>query len=337
MDKKTGPMAYLLFFTGLVCIAFLFFFGFITLREIDKTKKDLQAPMEQMLKEKQELEQALSAYTNIVEKKEASVKYAQQKAATYSQGNTRERAPQTQEQQPKVSVFDEADSGDDDELTGYPTLASAQSNGHIVGIDPGHQSEKVDMSASEPLGPGSSQMKAKATSGTQGYYTGVPEYRLNLDISLLLQEELKKRGYQVILTRTDNDTAISNKERAQLVSEQGADIYVRIHANGDDSHTATGALAISPSSQNPYVSDLFESSDRLSQCILNAYCETTGFANLGVIYQDNMTGINWSTVPVTILEMGFMTNESDDTRMNDSSFRTLMVQGIADGIDDYFA
>lgn len=337
MDKKTGPMAYLLFFTGLVCIAFLFFFGFITLREIDKTKRDLQAPMEQLLKEKQELEQAVSAYTSVVEKKEASVKYAQQKAATYSQGNTRERAPQTQEQQPKASVFDESDSGEDDELTGSPTLASAEGNGHIVGIDPGHQSERVDMSASEPLGPGSSQMKAKATSGTQGYYTGVPEYRLNLDISLLLQEELKKRGYQVILTRTDNDTAISNKERAQLVSEQGADIYVRIHANGDDSHTATGALAISPSSQNPYVSDLFESSDRLSQCILNAYCETTGFANLGVIYQDNMTGINWSTVPVTILEMGFMTNESDDTRMNDSSFRTLMVQGIADGIDDYFA
>ena len=50
-----------------------------------------------------------------------------------------------------------------------------------------------------------------------------------------------------------------------------------------------------------------------------------------------MTGINWSTVPVTILEMGFMTNESDDTKMNDSSFRPLMVQGIADGIDDYFA
>lgn len=337
MDKKTGPMAYLLFFTGLVCIAFLFLFGFITLREIDKTKRDLQAPMEQLLKEKQELEQAVSAYTSVVEKKEASVKYAQQKAATYSQGNTRERAPQTQEQQPKASVFDESDSGEDDELTGSPTLASAEGNGHIVGIDPGHQSERVDMSASEPLGPGSSQMKAKATSGTQGYYTGVPEYSLNLDISLLLQEELKKRGYQVILTRTDNDTAISNKERAQLVSGQGADIYVRIHANGDDSHTATGALAISPSSQNPYVSDLYESSNRLSQCILNAYCDATGFANLGVLYQDNMTGINWSTVPVTILEMGFMTNESDDTQMNDSNFRTLMVQGIADGIDDYFA
>ena len=82
-------MAFLLFFTGLVCIAFLFFFGFITLQEIDKTKRELQAPMEQLLKEKQELEQAVSAYTSIVEKKETSVKYARQKADTYSQKNTR--------------------------------------------------------------------------------------------------------------------------------------------------------------------------------------------------------------------------------------------------------
>ena len=42
------------------------------------------------------------------------------------------------------------------------------------------------------------------------------------------------------MTRTDNETAISNMERAQYVASQGAEIYVRIHANGDDSHTASG-------------------------------------------------------------------------------------------------
>ena len=49
-----------------------------------------------------------------------------------------------------------------------------------------------------------------------------------------------------------------------------------------------------------------------------------------------MTGINWSSVPVTILEMGFMTNPSDDRNMQDAAFQQRMVQGIADGIDDYF-
>ena len=53
-------------------------------------------------------------------------------------------------------------------------------------------------------------------------------------------------------------------------------------------------------------------------------------------YADNMTGINWSTIPVTIVEMGFMTNESDDLKMSDPDFQDTMASGIADGIDAYF-
>ena len=52
---------------------------------------------------------------------------------------------------------------------------------------------------------------------------------------------------------------------------------------------------------------------------------------------DTMTGINWSTIPVTIIEMGFMSNQSDDTTMADSSFQDRMAEGIANGIDAYFA
>ena len=210
------------------------------------------------------------------------------------------------------------------------------SNGHRVAIDPGHQGSWVDMSAPEPAAPGSSQTKARCTTGTAGNFTGVPEYQLNLDISLALRTELEQRGYEVILTREDNDANISNSERALLAAEKGGEVYVRIHANSSTDPSINGALAMTMSQQNPYVGALYERSYALASAILEAYCKTTGFANLGIQLTDDMTGINWSKLPVMILEMGFMSNQSDDTLMQDPAMQAKMVLGIADGIDDYF-
>lgn len=218
-----------------------------------------------------------------------------------------------------------------------PEKKEGSKNGKKVAIDPGHQGYNVDMSATEPLGPGSSEMKAKASTGTQGRFTGVPEYELNLNISKQLREELEKRGYEVLLTREDNDTGISNKERAILAADFGADIYVRIHANGSDNSGVNGAMTMVPSANNPFVPQLHEKSYALGEAMINAYCESCGIKNNGVQLFDNMTGINWSKVPVVILEMGFMTNEGDDRNMQDGDFQALMVSGIANGVDNYFA
>ena len=108
------------------------------------------------------------------------------------------------------------------------TEEQPQAKGKKIAIDPGHQGPNVDMSDLEPMGPGSQEMKAKASSGTQGRYTNVPEYELTLNISKQLRLELEQRGYEVVLTREDHDTAISNSERALMAAEEGSDIYVRI-------------------------------------------------------------------------------------------------------------
>ena len=50
-----------------------------------------------------------------------------------------------------------------------------------------------------------------------------------------------------------------------------------------------------------------------------------------------MTGINFSEIPVTILEMGYMSNESDDLYMTSEENENDMVQGIADGLDLYLS
>lgn len=226
-----------------------------------------------------------------------------------------------------------------EEKTGYVSAAyltteEPAANSYVVVIDPGHQGRGD--STTEPNGPGSATMKARVAGGTHGTTTGVYEYELTLAISQQLQTELQNRGYTVYMTRTSHDVNISNMERAQYATSVGADIAVRIHANGAENASVSGAMALAPSSSNPYISYLSDSSWNLSQCVLNSYCQATGMRNQGVTGSDTMTGINWSTVPVTILEMGYMTNPTDDTNMENPSYQMQMVQGIANGIDAYF-
>lgn len=330
MKKKPNFSAILLFLTCLICVACLLLFSYTTIKRIVTTDREVTQVLEQMEQRRRKVKEEEEVFTRTLEKVRGAVDYARQKTEAQSRGNQPERAPVEGNTPSKPSVFSQPDPADGN------VFSSEGANGPVVGIDPGHQSERIDMSATEPNGPGSSEMKAQASAGTQGSYTKIPEYELNLQVSLKLKDILESRGYQVVMTRTDNDTAISNKERAQYAAEQGADIYVRIHANGEDSHSTSGALSMSPSDQNPYVGQLFEESELLSQCILDSYCQATGFSNLGVQYYDNMTGINWSSVPVTILEMGFMTNENDDRKMSEDAFRQTMAEGIANGIDTYF-
>ena len=81
-----------------------------------------------------------------------------------------------------------------DELQGPPVVQS-----HIIGIDPGHQGPNVDMSDLEPLGPGSTEMKAKASTGTQGTFSGLHESQLNLDVSLNLLQLQRNIQIQVCM------------------------------------------------------------------------------------------------------------------------------------------
>ena len=205
-------------------------------------------------------------------------------------------------------------------------------DGFVICIDPGHQSK--GNSAQEPIGPGASTTKAKVTGGTTGVATGIPEYQLTLDVGLMLQSELEARGYTVIMTRTSNNVNISNSERAAIANNAGADAFIRIHANGGGA-SANGVMTMCQTANNPFNANLYNESYALSQAVLKNFVAATGAKNLGVSRVDNMSGINWCQVPVTIIEMGFMSNAAEDQRMADSSYRQKMVQGMANGIDEF--
>lgn len=204
----------------------------------------------------------------------------------------------------------------------------------LIAIDAGHQSK--GNSEKEPIGPGSSITKPKVSSGTRGIATDVPEYELNLVIALKVKEELMDRGYEVYMIRETHDVNLSNRERAEMANESGADIFIRIHADGSENSSVSGTSTLYPSKKNPYVAELYEDSYALSKAIVDSMCDRTGAKNRGAIARDDMSGINWCTIPVSIIEMGYMSNKKEDKLMQNEEYQDKMVQGICDGIDTYY-
>jgi len=207
-----------------------------------------------------------------------------------------------------------------------PTLPLS---GVIIGIDPGHQA-KGD-STLEPVAPGSDLMKAKVSSGTQGRFTRVPEYEVNLAVGLLLQSLLEEHGATVIMTREINDVNISNIERAQLFNEAGTDYALRLHCNGSDDSSIYGAFMLVPET-NPFLEDC----NRAAEIMIDSFCKATDAKNLGITIRSDLSGFNWCDRMVVLIEMGHMTNETEDYLLTDPDYQEKMAMGMLEGILIYF-
>ena len=211
---------------------------------------------------------------------------------------------------------------------------SNEENSNItIVIDPGHSS--TGTSGNEPVSPNSSTTKLKDGLGATGSYTNIPEHKTNMSVALLVKKELTSKGYNVILTKQDVAESKSNIERADVGNKNNADLVVRIHADSAENSSISGASMHVPAN-NEYTSSFYKISKSYGTKILNTYVDEIGIKNRWVIERNDLTGFNWSKVPVVLIEMGFLSNKEDDNFVSNTANHPKIAKAISDGIDKCF-
>lgn len=208
-------------------------------------------------------------------------------------------------------------------------------DGLTVCIDPGHGILTKKVKKTEPLAPGSKVMKAATASGTTGVVTKVTEESLNLTVSLKLKKVLADKGAKVIMVRETHTCNMTNVERTNFWNKSGADLTIRIHANGSDSRKASGVLMMVPGDKYIKDKDLLLKSAKAGEYIMEGALKNTKAKSAGTVKSTDLTGFNWSKIPVMLLEMGFMTNPEEDRLLNSDSYQNKIVTGIVEGVEKY--
>jgi N-acetylmuramoyl-L-alanine amidase len=208
----------------------------------------------------------------------------------------------------------------------------ADSSCTAIVLDPGHDSRANP--ATEPIGPGSKARKVKDGGGTRGVATGVPEYVLTLQVAKRLRRVLVERGYCVTMTRDRaTGTSMGNVARARIANEAGAALFVRIHADGSTDRSAHGTSTLYPAPHEGWTDDILPASRQAARLVQRETVRRLHSRDLGTVQRGDLTGFNWADVPAVLVELGFMTNPSEDRRLNDPKQQKRAALGLARGIE----
>lgn len=139
------------------------------------------------------------------------------------------------------------------------------------------------------------------------------------------------------MTRETSEATVSNIERAQIANEANADLCIRIHADGTEESSAHGISTLIPAGNLLGSPEIIEPSREAAECIQRALVEETGAQDRGLVERSDLTGFNWSEVPVVLVEMGFLSNPEEDQKLSTEAYRKQVADGIADGAQEWLA
>jgi N-acetylmuramoyl-L-alanine amidase len=196
---------------------------------------------------------------------------------------------------------------------------------------------------------------------------GTHEDGVTLAFSLALQKVLESRGYDVLLTRTD-DSYVRHEERIGFARTRGADLFMSIHADSHEDHSLRGASVYTLSarrseklendirregnfvlfdvevSNEDGVGDILldlaqsatrQNSDRLADSLIkNMRREMPLLKNPK--RRGALLVLLSPDVPAVLVELAFLSNSRDEANLTSPAWRGRSVAAIADGVDAYF-
>ena len=195
----------------------------------------------------------------------------------------------------------------------------------LICLDPGHGTLPVVGRQTEPIGPGSSQLKIKDGGGTAG------EAPVALAIALRTRSLLERDGYRVAMTRTGRTYAGGNIERARFCNTRHAALMIRIHADGATDSSFNGVKTLVPALRRGWTDDIYASSLRAARKVQAAVVRQTGARNLGLVQRSDLTGFNWANVPAILVEAGFMTNPAERRLLQSAPYQLKVARGLVAG------
>jgi N-acetylmuramoyl-L-alanine amidase len=199
----------------------------------------------------------------------------------------------------------------------------------LICIDPGHGTIPAIGRQTEPIGPGSSQLKIKDGGGTAG------EAPVALAIALKTRALLKGDGYRVAMTRTGRPYAGGNIERARFCNVRHAALMIRIHADGSTDRSLHGVKTLVPALHRGWTDDIYASSVRAARKVQSAVVRQTRALDLGLVQRSDLTGFNWANVPAVLVECGFMTNPAEARLLRSNAYQLKVARGLTAGAEAF--
>ncbi len=206
--------------------------------------------------------------------------------------------------------------------------AAGSLSGKVVVVDPGHQLGNATHPAKvNRLVDAGGFLKACNSTGTATNH-GFPEATFDWLVARSLTRQLRSRGATVYLTRHTNssdDWGPCIDVRGRRGNKVQADAVISIHADGADS-AVRGFFVIRPSNRAGWTDDIAAVSRRYAHKVKAGLVHagvriSNSYGGDGLDVRGDLGTLNWSNVPIVLVELGNMRNAVDARHMRSATYR----------------